>query len=194
MKILVFTGNVNENHPKVLLFSWAGKTSSHSLCQCGSVAVVMIKNCQCFPDIPLQWLPLYNSSWLPIYKHSFISCQFSSSCLAVFSWMYLKKTFLDSKAPFQCFQIWLINAWQVIMHPCMTRSHRIVLLINKYLYWQKESTAIPEGRMVPTPQLCPYFNWSFAKVILILPDFWLISKEDNNGEMSPLQNILEKWC
>lgn len=84
-EILVFTGNINENHSKVLLFSWAGKTSSHSLCQSGSCNDRKLSVFS-FPDIPLQWLPLYNSSWLPIYKHSFISCQ--SSVSAPRAWLY----------------------------------------------------------------------------------------------------------
>lgn len=156
-EILVFTGNTNENHSKVLLYPWSGKTSSHSLCQSGSCndrkLSVFSFQTYLFSDfhytIP-RGCPAVNT------LSSAVSSVSASSCLAVFSWMYfLEKTLLDSKALFQWSQNWLINSWQVIMHPCMTKSHQMMLLINKYLYWWKESTAIPQCRVVPTPLSLP---------------------------------------
>lgn len=177
-EILVFTGNINQNHSKVLLFSWAGKTNSHSLCQSGSCNDRKLSMFS-FPDIPLQWLPWYNSSWLPSCKHFH---QLSVQDQPPHAWLYFpectsqRKLLLDSRAPFQCFQNWLINSWQVIMHPCMTRSHQMVLLINTFID-RKHSNTSGWYQLV---YFCPYFNSSFVQVILILPYFWLISKEDTN--------------
>lgn len=67
------------------------KQSSHSLCQSGSCNDGKLSVFS-FPDIPLQWLALYNSSWLPIYKHSFISCQ--SSISAPRAWLYFPNVLL----------------------------------------------------------------------------------------------------